>query len=341
MDRKPTIKTVAARAGVAVSTVSRYFNGHYVSEPVRKRLAAIISDLGYTRSATARNLSLGLKGCFGVAVDSIDDPWFTQLLIGMEEELSGRDTSLTLASLQLRGLYDPSIVLKWIRDQRVDGLILAKLQKRDEALVDAALHARLPVVMVVPYSDRREAQTLYCDDHAAGVTVARHLWELGHRQIAFAGGPRDSRDTRERLRGLTDGFKSQGVRISSRNVSFCESFEAGAGVQWAREFFKLKPAVTAIVTGNDALALGIMGVAQQRGIRIPQELSIVGFDDIPAGALVWPGLTTMAQPMREMGRAACRGLFEGIDSPGTSRTIIYPMRLVVRDSSGPAPVKAA
>ena len=118
---------------VSTAGRTRYFNGHYVSQPVRTRLAKIIAELGYTRSATARNLSLGLKGCFGVVVDSTDDPWFTQLLMGIEEELAGRDTSLTLASLELRGVYDPGIVFRWIRDQRVDGLILGEIAEAGPA----------------------------------------------------------------------------------------------------------------------------------------------------------------------------------------------------------------
>ena len=335
MMQKPTIKMVAARAGVAVSTVSRYYNGHYVSQPVRERLAKIIAELGYTRSATARNLSLGLKGCFGVVVDSIEDPWFTQFLMGIEEELVVHDTSLMLASLELRGSYDPGIVTSWIRDQRVDGLILAKSQRRDQPLVEAAIQARLPVVMVVPFEMWEHTQILHCDNHAAGVTVANHLAQLGHRKIAFAGGPQDSLDTRERLRGLRDGLTAHGIRMVASQISYCRSFEAEAGVHWATAFLKSAPEVTAVVTGNDALALGVMRVAQQKGIRVPQELSIVGFDNIPECALLWPGLTTMAQPMREMGQAACRGLFEAIASPGMVRTITYPTRLVVRESSGP------
>ena len=113
--KKPTIGTVAAQAGVAVSTVSRYLNGHYVSRPVRARLSDVIETLGYSRSWTARNLSLGRKGCIGVAIDTTEDPWFTQLLTGIEEELSTRDTSLMLASLELRGHYDARIVIEWIR----------------------------------------------------------------------------------------------------------------------------------------------------------------------------------------------------------------------------------
>src|SRR5262245_62377981 len=115
MRKKPTIATVAAKAGVAVSTVSRYLNGHYVSRDVRARLSAIIEELGYSRSWTARNLSLGRRGSIGVVVDHSDDPWFVQLLKGIEEELATRDTSLMLASTELRNTYDPALVFEWIR----------------------------------------------------------------------------------------------------------------------------------------------------------------------------------------------------------------------------------
>ena len=131
--KKPTIAMVAAQAGVAVSTVSRFLNGHYVSPEVRARLAQVIEALGYSRSWTARNLSLGRRGSIGVVVDSIEDPWFVQVLLGIEEELASRDSSLMLASLELLGRYDPARVFEWIRDHRVDGMILAKTQRRDRA----------------------------------------------------------------------------------------------------------------------------------------------------------------------------------------------------------------
>src|SRR5581483_5433987 len=114
--------------GVAVSTVSRFLNGHYVSAEVRARLADVIKTLGYSRSWTARNLSLGRKGSIGVVVDSSEDPWFVQVLSGIQEELVAHDTSLMLASVELGGAYDPALVLEWIRAHRVDGVIVAKAQ---------------------------------------------------------------------------------------------------------------------------------------------------------------------------------------------------------------------
>ena len=178
--RKPTIATVAAQAGVAVSTVSRYLNGHYVSKSVRERLSDVIESLGYSRSWTARNLSLGRRGSIGVAVDWSHDPWFVQLLTGIEEELAAHSTGLMLCSLELRGKYDQAIVLQWVRERRIDGLILAKPQRRERALARACLNAQLPVVTIAPDEILKHVHVVRCDNIAAGTTVANHLADRAH-----------------------------------------------------------------------------------------------------------------------------------------------------------------
>jgi LacI family transcriptional regulator len=337
MKRKPTISTVAKKAGVAISTVSRFLNGHYVSQSAKKRIAEVIAELGYTRSSTARNLSLGRKGSIGVVVDSTLDLWFAQLLAGIEEELSARDSSLMLASLELRGHYDASIVFRWIQERRVDGLIIAKSQKRERSLLQAAVEADVPTVTVAPDEVVNHVHVIRFHNTAAGAAVADHLVDLGHRRIGFAGGPEHSIDSKNRLKGLRDRLAELGVDLNPKNISSCQSYEAEAGIEFARSLLAKPLAITALVMGNDALALGVMRVAQQRGVHIPHELSIVGFDNVPEGALVWPGLTTVAQPTREMGRSACRTLFETIEAPKSLVTIEYPMELVVRESTGLAP----
>jgi LacI family transcriptional regulator len=337
MTRKPTIKTVAARAGVAVSTVSRYLNGRYVSGDARHRLSAVIAELGYTRSWTARNLSLGRRGCIGVVVDTSKDPWFVQLLAGIEEELSTRDTSLMLSSLELTGPYDPRQVLEWIRDRRVDGLILAKAQRRERPLLHAAIDAHLPTITVAPDEELEHVQIVRCDNLAGGRSVAHHLVELGHRAIAFAGGRSRSIDSIHRLNGLRRGLADHGLRLEPHYVFSCDSYLADAGAEFGRTFFKQHHDVTAVVLANDALAFGFMRVAQQLGVRMPQDLSIVGFDGLPQGALCFPALTTVAQPMGDMGRAACQRLFEAIEDPARRERIEFPMTLLQRESTGPAP----
>jgi LacI family transcriptional regulator len=339
MKRKPNIATVAERAGVAVSTVSRYLNDRYVSQKARARIAEVIELLGYTRSSTARNLSLGRVGCIGVVVDSSQDPWFTRLLAGIETELSTRDSSLMLASTELTGKYDPGIVFEWIRERRVDGLIIAKSQGRDRALIRRAVDAQVPTVLVAPDEAFHQVQLVRCDNRGAGVIVANYLVQLGHTRIAFVGGPRHSIDSKHRLQGLREGLQKHRMALDPRRIFACGTYEAAAGATFAREFFEARPDVTAIVFANDALASGFMRVAHQRKIRLPEELSIIGFDGLPEDELLWPALTSVAQPMREMGSAACRRLFEAIESPGRLQTIEFPMLLTVRESTAAAPFR--
>jgi len=338
MKRKPTIATVARRAGVAESTVSRYLNSGYVSAEVRSRLRAVVKDLNYIPSLTARNLSKGRKGCIGVVVESSQGPWFMQLLAGIEEELSKPHLSVMLGSLTLQGHYDASAILGWIRERRVDGIIFARSLRRERPLVNATIEAHLPFVVVGP-DEPIKGHVVRCDNFAAGVLVADHLANLGHTEIAFAGGPRESQDSRDRLNGLREGLAARDITLRQDRVSFCESYEADVGADFARSFFKRKEDVTAMVLGNDSLALGFMRMALQRGVRIPADLSVVGFDGVPEGARVWPGLTTIAQPMRDMGRTACRTLLAQINgsSSEVESFVEYGVELVARESTGPAP----
>jgi LacI family transcriptional regulator len=301
---------------------------------MKLRLSRVIESLGYKPSRTARNLSLGLKGCIGVVVDSIQDPWFTQLLTGMEEELQSRDTSLMLLSLELKDRYDPTIAFEWIDERRVDGLIIAKCHRRDKTLVNAAIGAQLPIVAVAPDETLTNVSVLRADNIAAGRTLGAHLAELGHTRVAFAGGPKVSVESRHRLQGLREELGMRGIRMRDEDVSFRASYEAEEGATFAKAFLRRATRPTAVVLGSDALAIGFIRAAQQRGIHVPDDLSVAAFDGIPEGARSWPGLTTMAQPMREMGRDACRRLFAAMAAT-EAPTVQYSMSLVVRESTAP------
>ena len=200
--------------------MSRYLNDDSVSLPMKARLSRVIESLGYKPSRTARNLSLGLKGCIGVVVDSIEDPWFTQLLTGMEEELQSRDTSLMLLSLELRDTYDPTIAFEWIDERRVDGLIIAKCHRRDKALVKAALDAQLPIVAVAPDQTLTDVAVLRADNTAAGRTLGAHLAELGHTRVAFAGGPACRSNLAIACKGCARSWPSAVSRCGTRTSAF-------------------------------------------------------------------------------------------------------------------------
>jgi LacI family transcriptional regulator len=329
---KPTISTVARRAGVAVSTVSRYLNGHYVSQPVKARLSKVIVQLGYSRSWTARNLSLGRKGCVGLVVDSNQSPWFMQLLIGIEKELATRESSLMLSTLDSGGRSDRDVAMEWIRSHRIDGLIIVKFGSRERPLLARAVRSGVPTILLAPREPAPNQRVVRSDNFHAGVTIANHLADLGHKRIAFEGGA-PYLDLKDRLRGLRNGLADRDIALDPKFVSFCGKFESEAGMEFAYHFFKKPPPVTALVMGNDSRALGFMRVAQQRGIRIPQDMSVAGFDDIPESGLVWPGLTTVAQPIREMSRLACQRLFD-VTPSAKNETIECPMHLIVRESTG-------
>jgi LacI family transcriptional regulator len=239
----------------------------------------------------------------------------------------------------LRDTYDPAIAFEWIDERRVDGLIIAKCHRRDKALVNAAIDAHVPMVAVAPDGTLPNVAVLRADNIAAGRALGAHLADLGHKRVAFAGGPRVSVESRHRLQGLREELGKRGVQMQANDICFCASYEADEGAAFADTFLSRTPRATAVVLGNDALALGFMRTAQQRAVRIPDDLSVAGFDGIPEGTRSWPSLTTMAQPMREMGRDACRQLFAAI-AGAEETTVQYSMMLVVRESTA-APRRAS
>ena len=337
MRNKPTIAQVAERAQVAASTVSRVLNGGYASAEVKARVQQVISELGYTPSLTARNLKMGRTGIIGVVVETSQGAWFTQLLGGIEERLVDQRLSLVLASLSPGGQYDPSAVWSWIQERRVDGLIFARPGDKEQRLIEAAHAAHLPMAFIAPDRAFSEGASVAAMNRAAGRELARHLSELGHERIAFAGGPEASLDTQRRLEGLVEGLHAQGLALADQ--SFAASYEAGEGVRHAERWlsFPRETAPSAVVVGNDAMALAFMRAVQQEGFSIPDHLSVAGFDGLPEAGLYWPGLTTMAQPTRQMGMDACElvlGQMHATEPPDPVGGE-YAMRLITRESTGP------
>jgi LacI family transcriptional regulator len=336
---KPTIRAVADRADVAISTVSRVVNGGRASEVIRRRVQRAIDELGYSPSVAAQSLVTRRTGCIGLAVNSTQSPWFSQILAGVEEALAPSRKSVLLGSMMLDGGYDPAAVAAWIQERRVDGLILVRYSRRDEPLFSAAVDAGLPIVLIAPDTAAPAELTVRCNNLEAGGLVGRHLASLGHHHIAFAGGPRESLDTRQRLEGLSSALSETGVEIDPREVWFGQGYSREAGIAYAMAFLE-RPVIeraSAVVLGNDPMALGFMRTLVQHGVQVPREVSVVGFDGTPDGEQNWPGLTTVIQPTRRMAADACRALLRRVDNPGEEqRTAVeYGVQLLVRESTAP------
>jgi DNA-binding LacI/PurR family transcriptional regulator len=335
---KPTIRAVAARAGVAVSTVSRVVNGGSASRGARARVLEAIAELGYKPSIAAQRLVNRRSGSIGLAVNSTQSPWFSEILLGIEEALAPSRMSVLLASLMLTGRYDSAIVSEWIADGRVDGLILVRYSRRDEPLLTAATKAGIPTVLIAPDVSAPAEFTVRCNNTDGGRLAAGHLLSLGHRRIAFAGGPKESIDTRDRLQGLVEGL-AEHEGLTPRDVWFGARYSAEAGEEYAERYLdqpkRSRP--TAVVLGNDSMAIGFMRRVLARGVQVPDDVAVIGFDGTSDGAHFWPGVTSVVQPTRVMAARACGALLDAIAGSEEEHVVSleYGVELLIRESTGP------
>jgi DNA-binding LacI/PurR family transcriptional regulator len=233
-------------------------------------------------------------------------------------------------------------VLRWITERRVDGLIFARCTRHEEDLVKRARKTRMPMVFVAPDEHFGAGPVFSIRNRDAAFELARHLLGLGHRRFGFLGGPEDSVDTADRLRGLREGLATRSLRIDPAHIGYAGTYASSGAIAYARHWLELPraEAPTAVVCGNDALAVGFMRTVLQQGVRVPQQVSVAGFDGVPESGLYWPGLTTVEQPSRAMGMAACRALLGMIEDGKATKEatgVVLPAELIVRESTGTAP----
>lgn len=334
---KPTIRAVAERAQVAISTVSRVLNGGPVSAGVQTRVNQAIAELGYTPSLAAQSLVGRKSNTVGLVTDSTESRWFSQVLLGIEGTLTPTRKSLVLASLMLSGKYDASQVRAWISEKRVDGLIFVRSSVDDVELLREAHQSNIPIVLIGPDVEEPATFTVRGNNLDAGRLAAEHLVDLGHRRIGFGGGPQSSLDTRMRITGVQERLAESDCPLEPSLIWNGSQYSAQAGIQHAQRFLALGPSrrPTAMILGSDAMALGFMRAVLSAGLKVPEDVSVVGFDGLPDGEVFWPSLTTVRQPTQQMAAHACEVLLAGLAGQKGSgeESVEYPMELVVREST--------
>jgi LacI family transcriptional regulator len=330
----PTIADVAARAGVGMATVSRVLNRHRnVAEGTRERVLAAIGELNYRPSSVARNLSLRRTFVIGVVVPFFTNPSAVERLRGIVFGLEASSYDLALFDVESpdreRRAFDT-----FGRRDRADGLLVVSLVPPDEELVRLEA-ARIQCVLVdAPHP---VLPSVLSDDVAGGALATRHLLDLGHRRIAFIGdNPRDRfrfHSSRERTEGYTRELVRAGVPTRVEYVrEGTQSRHVARGI--AEELLRLPEPPTAIFAASDTQALGVLEAAQALGVRVPEELSVVGFDDVEAASYV--GLTTVRQPLFESGRRGAELLLQALAGEALpTRSETLPLDLVVRRTTGP------
>ena len=333
-----TIKHVAARAGVSFTTVSHVLNGtRRVSEAARERVERAVAEMGYAPSAVARALKMSETCILGVLVPNITNPFFAELTRGIEDCCRRTDYAVFLCNSD----DDPvrqARYLQTLLGRRVDGLLLAAAAGEASVLAERLAPMRVPTVVV-----DREIPGLAADlvrvDHAAGAALAvEHLLGLGHRRIACLSGPSGFAVSRARVAGWRDAMARAGIETDPAWLLEGE-FSAAAGHALTQTLLA-RGDITAIFASNDLLAIGALRAAAERGVAVPAQLSVIGFDGIDFGAYSFPALTTVGHPIRAMGECAATVLIERIAARSRGhREVVLPPQLLRRESTGPVPAR--
>jgi LacI family transcriptional regulator len=332
MAHRITMTDVAREAGVSLMTVSRVVNNKDdVSSATRQRVLDIIDNLGYRPSSIARGLVTQRTGTLGLIVPDIDNPFFSGMVRGAEHEAYAEGYSVFLCNTN----EDPErerAVLDSLEEKMVDGLILCSSR-----LVDEDLHrivARFPAVVLVSRRLSKDCVgTVLIDDEDGGWQAARHLLESGHRSIGFLAGPKVSHSTRARLKGYRRAMADYGAAENPSWIEHCSPTIERVQVA-ARQMLKAHPELTGLICHNDLVAIGVLQVCAEDGIRVPEQLAVIGFDDIPVASIVNPPLTTCHVPRHEIGAQAMRLLLEQIsDCEQPYQEIVLRPKLVVRSSA--------
>ncbi|MFI0366385.1 LacI family DNA-binding transcriptional regulator [Actinomadura sp. 1N219] len=327
---KPTIRNVAERAGVSKSLVSLVMRGSpHVSERRRQAVLQAARELGYRPNAVARSLVEGRTRLIGAIVADLHNPFFAEFLDGLQESLHGAGLRMLVGSGRWDPLFEAEAVEAFL-EMRVDGLVL--LSVVPESLKEAA--ASVPVV-VVGERDVVGVDIVVDDDELGASLAVDHLVELGHRRIAHIEG---ARSTTARYR--RDGYEKAMHRHGLADEIVVEpgDFTEDGGYRAARALLRRDPRPTAIFAPNDLVATGALSAADELEMRVPAQLSIVGYDNTHLAAIRHISLTSVDQPRRDMGRVAAEMLTARIGDPArVARQNLVVPHLVVRSTTGPAP----
>jgi LacI family transcriptional regulator len=324
-----TIKDIAREAGVSHTTVSRALNGN-PAIPVKtaELIREIADELGYLPSAAARGLKTRRSQALGVLVNRIDNPYFGEILQGIEDAVQDSSYSIFIASSFMDRVQEKNIIQAF-GEHRVDGVIIGSVpvNKKSYELLDSY---GIPVVVINNQSSQNHKYIINHDDYFGARQVARHLIELGHRRIAYLGNMHAPRINRNRLKGLQEELKTVGIELGPTQITHQPGGEIENGVMGMQELLKIGDEFTAVLCFNDLAAIGALRVLNEKGIRVPQAMSITGFDNIHYSAYTCPTLTTFDQPKRSIGSEAARLLMDLISIPLSEDLDFQPITKIMR-----------
>jgi DNA-binding LacI/PurR family transcriptional regulator len=333
-----TISDVAAEAGVSVATVSRVLNdrGYPIRPETRRRVVEAIEKLDFRPNELARGLLLKRTQTIGLVIPDITNPYYPVISRGVEDVASDRGYAVIFCNTD-RDAAKSEYYVNVLLQKQVDGLIIAGGGTDFTRAFERFAEHGTRVVFVgkpsLPWPSVR------VPNEDGTVAAMAHLAELGHQQVGFIGGPQTLSTARDRLAGYRRAVRDHGL-VASPSLERPGDFSEQSGYREAERLLRDTRRPTAILAANDRMAIGALAAAADRGLVVPDDLSVVGFDDIPLVSYVRPALTTVALPAYEMGAAAMRLLLDLLqnkdDGPtAAAPTVRLPVTLVVRDSTAP------
>ncbi|ALG11782.1 LacI family DNA-binding transcriptional regulator [Kibdelosporangium phytohabitans] len=331
----PTLKEVAQRAGVHVTTASRALNpatSSLVNPATMRRVQAAARELRYQPNAMARGLKTSRSMSVGVLLPDLTNPLFPPIVRGIEDVLANSGYTTLIANTdndldRQRTLFDT------LRARQVDGVIIATA-RRDDTLFAEAHKQGARMVMVNRRVDQSDIPSVTGDDHDGIAMAVRHLIELGHTRIAHVGGPQHTSTGRTRQRAYRQALDEAGIELDPGLLVTAQEFTEAEGATAARGMFEAGKRPTAIVAANDMIALGCLDVFSDRRMRCPQDISLVGFNDMPFVDRLTPPLSTVHVPHYQIGAEAARMLLDRLANPDLpAKSITLPATLVLREST--------
>jgi len=328
----PTIKEVAAHAGVSSATVSHVLNNtRYVSEPVRELVHNAMLELGYRPNALARSLRSGKTHTLGLILPDSANPFFAEIGRAIETAAFGYGFSVILCNTE-NDIEKERMYTEVLENKQVDGIIFVASGDHRESLLQI-MNNGLPIVVVDRELGQLEVDTVTTDNYSGGMVATQHLLALGHREIACITGPSNINPSAERVTGYRSALLQADISIDETLI-MRGNFNPESGYECAMGLFQRNPRPTAIFSCNDMMSIGVIRAASQLGLRIPQDVSIVSFDNIDLASYTTPPLTTVEQPKREIGAMAIGMILERMKNPELQvRRNVIPTRLIIRGST--------
>ena len=331
-----TIRDVASELGMSVATVSRALSQPELLRPeTRERVLSVVAKLGYRPNVLARSLRRGQTHAIVLVVPKLS-PFFLEIYAGAEEAAQTAGLAVLLGNSDGKPEREEAY-FDQVVSGRADGIILLT-GVLPSAYADGK-RAVPPMVAVLERIADHGAPVIRIDHRAASAEITRHLIDLGHHRIAHIAGTRHAPSSEHRLSGYKDALAAAGIAFQS-DLVIEGDFSMQSGADAMEKLLDLDDPPTAVFAGNDEMAFGAVKAARLRGLSVPEDLSMVGFDDQTTAAFYNPPLTTIHTPCREIGRRAIQELVEQIAGADVSHEIVLPTRLIVRDSTAPPRRKA-